>query len=103
LTRSTVQLVDVAPSGAAAHAVLSGGTEVIMPLAGLIDVDKECWRLRGEAAELEKQIASREQRLGNAKYLERAPAQVIANDRAILDEMKSKHAHLLEKVRTLCG
>ena len=48
------------PPGAAAHAVLTGGTEVIVPLAGLIDVDKECARLRGEVAELEKQITSRE-------------------------------------------
>jgi valyl-tRNA synthetase len=103
LTRSAVRIADAAPPGAAAHAVLGGGAEVIMPLAGLIDVDKECARLRGEAAELAKQIASREQRLGNAKYLERAPAQVVANDRAILDEMKAKHAQLLDKVRTLCG
>ncbi|MFI5227803.1 MAG: valine--tRNA ligase [Gemmatimonadales bacterium] len=103
LTRSTVQIADAAPAGAAAHAVLGGGTEVILPLAGLIDVDKECARLRTEAAELAKQIASREQRLGNAKYLERAPAQVVAKDRAILDEMKAKHAQLLGKVHSLCG
>jgi valyl-tRNA synthetase len=103
LTRSTVQLADAAPAGAAAHAVLSGGTEVILPLAGLIDLEKECARLRSEAAELAKQIASREQRLGNAKYLERAPAQVVANDRAILDEMKAKQDQILDKVRSLCG
>jgi valyl-tRNA synthetase len=92
-----------APTGAAAHAVLSGGTEVIVPLAGLIDVDTECARLRTEVAELEKQITSRDGRLSNAKYLERAPAQVVANDRAILDEMKTKRDQLVEKVRSLCG
>ena len=76
-------MADGAPAGAAAHAVLGGGTEIIVPLAGLIDVEKECARLRGEVAELEKQIVSREGRLSNAKYVERAPAQVVANDRAI--------------------
>jgi valyl-tRNA synthetase len=103
LARASVRVIDQAPSAAAAHAVLSGGTEIIVPLAGLIDVDRECARLRAEVAELEKQIGAREGRLGNAKYLERAPAQVVANDRAILDEMKAKQAQLVEKVRSQCG
>jgi valyl-tRNA synthetase len=103
LTRADVSLVDSAPAGAAAHAVLSGGAEVIVPLAGLIDVDKECARLRGEVAELGNQIASREGRLNNAKYVERAPPQVVANDRAILEEMKGKRDQLVDKVRSLCG
>ena len=83
--------------------MIGGGTEIMLPLAGLIDVDKECARLRGEVAELEKQIESRSQRLSNAKYVERAPPQVVANDRAILDEMKSKREQLVDKVRSLCG
>jgi valyl-tRNA synthetase len=103
LTRSDVRLVDASPSEAAAHAVISGGTEVILPLAGLIDVEKECARLRGEVAELAKQISSREGRLNNAKYVEKAPPQVVANDRAILEEMKTKHGQLVSKVRSLCG
>ena len=103
LTRSDVQVVDSAPTGAAAHAVLGGGSELIVPLAGLIDVEKECLRLRGEVAELVKQITSREGRLNNAKYVEKAPPQVVANDRAILEEMKTKRGQLVEKVRSLCG
>jgi valyl-tRNA synthetase len=103
LTRSEVRAADGQTVGAAAHAVLGGGTELIVPLAGLIDVEKECARLRGEVSELEKQIASREGRLNNPKYVERAPANVVANDRAILDEMKSKRGQLVDKVRSLCG
>jgi valyl-tRNA synthetase len=103
LARADVRTVTVTPAGAAAHAVLTGGTEIIVPLAGLIDVDKECSRLRGEVAELEKQITSRDGRLSNTKYLERAPAQVVANDRATLEEMKAKRDQLVDKVRSLCG
>jgi len=103
LTRADVRLADPAPSGAAAHAILTGGTELIVPLAGLIDVDKECARLRDEVAELEKQITAREGRLSNAKYVERAPVNVVANDRAILDEMKGKRDQLRAKVKSLCG
>ena len=103
LTRSEVRAADGQAVGAAAHAVLGGGTELIVPLAGLIDVEKECARLRNEVSELEKQITSREGRLSNPKYVERAPANVVANDRAILDEMKSKRGQLVDKVRSLCG
>jgi len=103
LTRSTVRIEAAAPSGAAAHAVLAGGTEVVVPLAGLIDVEKECARLRGEIAELGKQIQSREGRLANEKYVAKAPANVVASDRAILAEMKAKHDQLADKVRSLCG
>jgi len=103
LARAEVRVVESTPEGAAAHAVLTGGTEIIVPLAGLIDVDKECARLRGEVAELAKQITAREGRLSNAKYVERAPAEVVANDRAILEEMKSKRDQLVGKVRSLCG
>jgi valyl-tRNA synthetase len=54
-------------------------------------------------AQLTTQIGSREARLSNAKYLERAPADVVAGDRAILDEMKSKRDQLTERVQSLCG
>jgi valyl-tRNA synthetase len=103
LARADVRFVDSAPGGAAAHAVITGGTEIIVPLAGLIDVDRECARLRTEVADLDKQITSREQRLNNPKYVERAPENVVASDRAMLGEMKAKRKQLADKVQALCG
>ena len=103
LARARVTIGSGAAPESAAHAVLRGGSEVVVPLAGLIDVDKECHRLRGELEALEKQIVSREQRLANPKYVERAPEHVVRSDRATLDEMISKRGQLSEKVRTLCG
>jgi valyl-tRNA synthetase len=102
LTRANVTVGGTA-GGAAAHAILSGGAEVIVPLAGLVDVEKECQRLRGELETLAKQIASREQRLGNAKYVERAPPNVVESDRAMLNEMIAKREQITGKVRSLCG
>jgi valyl-tRNA synthetase len=103
LTRSSVQLARTAPAGAAAHAILSGGSELVVPLAGLIDVEKECGRLRGELATLEQQITSRQARLDNPKYLERAPAHVVEGDRATLADMKARRDQIAQKVRSLCG
>src|SRR6185503_3194601 len=101
LTRSRIGFA--APEGAAAHALLAGGGEVIVPLAGLIDVDKECARLRDELGALDAQIASRAARLENARYLERAPANIVANDRATLEEMRARRDQLAAKVASLCG
>jgi len=103
LARAEVTVSSGAPAEGAAHVLLRGGSEVVVPLAGLIDVDKECQRLRGELEALEKQITSREQRLANPKYVERAPEHVVRSDRATLEEMVSKRGQLTEKVRALCG
>jgi valyl-tRNA synthetase len=103
LARASLTLHGKAPEGTAAHAILRGGAELVVPLAGLVDVAKECQRLKGELQTLEKQIASRAGRLGNKNYVERAPPDVVASDRATLDEMMAKRGQLSEKVRTLCG
>jgi valyl-tRNA synthetase len=103
LARAAIRVVDHAPAGAAAHAVLSGGSALAVPLAGLIDVGKECARLREELAALEKQLAGLERRLADEKFTARAPAHVVAAERAKLDEWTARRAQLSEKVRALCG
>jgi valyl-tRNA synthetase len=102
MSRATVSVGGKAPGGAAAHAIISG-SELTVPLAGLVDVAKECERLRGELADLMRQIESRSGRLSNAKYVERAPPAVVESDRAILAEMQGKARQLEGKVATLCG
>jgi valyl-tRNA synthetase len=102
MARATVNVGGKAIAGAAAHAIVSG-SELTIPLAGLVDVAKECQRLRAELAELTKQIESRSGRLSNAKYVERAPPAVVESDRAILAEMQGKAQQLRDKVATLCG
>jgi valyl-tRNA synthetase len=66
-------------------------------------VAKECERMQAELADLDKQVTSRRQRLENPKYVERAPAHVVALDRATLDEMEARAGQLRDKVRSLCG
>jgi valyl-tRNA synthetase len=88
---------------AAAHAILAGGGEVIVPLAGMVDVGKECERMRAELDELDKQVTSRRQRLDNPRYVERAPAHVVASDRSTLEDMETRAGQLRDKVRALCG
>jgi valyl-tRNA synthetase len=103
LTRCTVRTVTSAPAEAAAHAVVSADATVAVPLAGLIDVDKECVKLRGELSGLEKQLAALEGRLANPGFTERAPANVVDAERKKRDEWVAKRDLLAERVRALCG
>ena len=103
LSRAELRVEQRAPGGAAAHAVLTGGTSLVVPLAGLVDVQKECTRLQSELTSLEKQLASLESRLGNEKFVSRAPADVVEGERRKLGEWSARRQQLREKVQALCG
>ena len=103
LAKATLTVSTSAPAGAAAHAVLTGGTSLVVPLAGLVDVERECTRLRGELESLEKQLQSLESRLNNEKFVSKAPPDVVAGERAKLGEWSARRQQLREKVRALCG
>jgi valyl-tRNA synthetase len=89
--------------GGAAHAVLTGGASLVVPLAGLVDVEKECARLREDLMQLENQLQSLEARLGNEKFVAKAPAAVVEAERKKRDEWSARRQQLRDKVRTLCG
>ena len=103
LTRSRVTIVGLAPTGAAAHAVLPSHWSVVVPLEGLIDVGRECERQRGELANLEKQLTSLGARLENANFLSRAKPEIVEAERAKHREWSARRVVLAEKVKALCG
>jgi valyl-tRNA synthetase len=103
LSRTRLEFAHVAPAGATAHAVLTDGVSLSVSLAGLVDVDKECSRLRGELTSLEKQLESLESRLANEKFVAKAPADVVSGERKKLGEWNARRQQLRDKVQTLCG
>ena len=103
LARCALTLTGDAPSEAAAHALLPGGASVVVPLAGLVDVARECEKLRAELAQLEKQLTALEQRLANPSFTERAPAAVVDGERARAREWTERREQLRDRVRSLCG
>jgi len=103
LARTQLALAEGAPAGPAANVVLAGGTELIVPLAGLIDVKKECERLQTELANLEKQLASLEARLGNPGFVDRAPSHVVDAERVKRDEWSTRAGLLRARFEGLCG
>jgi valyl-tRNA synthetase len=103
LTRTEVQVVAEAPAEAAAHHVMSDGTEVVIPLAGAIDLEKECSRLRGELASLEKQLDGLRARLANENFVSRAKPEVVEAERRKEGEWAARREQLRVKVASLCG
>jgi valyl-tRNA synthetase len=103
LTRCTIEIADATSHEAAAHALLSDGTEVVLPLAGIVDVERECTRLKQELTALETQLAALGARLSNEKFLSRAKPEVVESERQKLAEWTARRDQLRAKVRTLCG
>ncbi|MGH7637626.1 MAG: valine--tRNA ligase [Gemmatimonadaceae bacterium] len=103
LSRASLTMATSAPPGASAHAVLTGGTSLVVPLAGLVDVDKECARLRGELISLEKQLHALEGRLANQKFVSKARPDVVDAERRKLSDWSARRQQLREKVQSLCG
>jgi valyl-tRNA synthetase len=91
------------PAGAAAHAVLANGAELVLPLEGMVDVTKECARLRAELEALSRQLEALRGRLGNEKFTAKAPPAVVEAERAKEREWGARAAQLAGKVRELCG
>jgi valyl-tRNA synthetase len=103
LSRSAVKVGVHAVEGGAAHSVLADGSEIIIPLGGLVDLSKECDKLRAELGQLEVQLDALSKRLQNEGFTSRAPANVVASERKKEEEWTKRREQLSEKVKALCG
>jgi valyl-tRNA synthetase len=65
----------------AAAAAVVGSLRVMIPLAGLIDVDAEKARLAKEISRIEIEIRKCEGKLDNERFVANAPAEVVAQER----------------------
>ena len=74
----------------AAAAAMVGNLRVLIPLAGLIDLDAERARLKKEIARIEGEIRKCEGKLGNANFVDHAPAAVVEQERTRLSDWKAQ-------------
>jgi valyl-tRNA synthetase len=79
----------IAPTGAVQAIV--GRTAIALPLGGFIDVAAERGRLQKEIAREEKEAAKLEAKLANPDFLDRAPEEVV-------DENRERRAETLARV-----
>lgn len=88
-----------APKGTPAAITPVG--EVYLPLEGLIDVEAERIRLSKEIDKLSKEVTKCESKLSNASFVDRAPAEVVEQEKARLAEWKGKLAQLSDMLNAL--
>ena len=101
----TVDTLTVEPLTAAkpenAMTSVVNGIEVYLPLKGLIDVEKETARLEKELASLDKELKRIDGKLSNQGFLAKAPAAVVAEQKAKGEEFKTKIAAIKERMTYL--
>ena len=74
--------------------VVTHAARVFMPLAELVDFEKELSRIAKEKANAEKQLAGIEGKLKNENFVSRAPEAVVNAEREKAEKLKA----LIEKL-----
>jgi valyl-tRNA synthetase len=75
-----------------------------VPLAGLVDVAAEIERLDKQIVKTGKDLDGCLRKLGNAQFLDNAPADIVAKERARAEELGQRFSQLeqqLERIREL--
>ena len=103
LGRCSIEVVDAAPEGAAAHEVLPDASEVILPLEGMVDVGKEVARLTTELESLDKQLTALRGRLANENFTSRAKPEIVEAERVKEREWSERRDQLAAKLTSFGG
>ena len=76
---------------------LAGDLEILVPMAGIIDVAAELARLDREIDKIAIEAKKLDGKLSNGKFVDNAPAEVVAKERQKLEEFEGSLAQLKEK------
>ena len=96
---ATVDAAYEAPKGTPTALTPLG--ELFLPLEGLVDVEAERARLGKEIEKITKEIQKSNAKLGNASFVDRAPAAVVEQERARLADWEAKKSQLEAMLSTL--
>jgi len=77
-----------------ALALIVSSLECYLPLADLVDLDKERARLTAEYAQLGQEIARSEKLLANPGFVSKAPAEVVQKERSKVEEYRERQARV---------
>jgi len=77
------------------------GVEVILPLEGMVDIEKELDRLQKELKDVKYEIERAKGKLSNEGFVNNAPAELVEGEREKVEEYKEKKEKLLERIKQL--
>ena len=76
---------------------LAGELEILVPMAGLIDISAELARLDREIDKISLEAKKLSGKLGNEKFVSNAPTEVVAKERQKLTDFESSLSQLQQK------
>ena len=97
------EISNVEKKGEGSQSFLVGTQEYAVPLGNLIDTEAEAAKAEAEIKRLQGFMAGIEKKLQNERFVQNAPAQVVALERKKLSDAESKIAALQETLRALKG
>ncbi|MDD4779426.1 MAG: valine--tRNA ligase [Tissierellia bacterium] len=77
------------------------GTEIYLPLADLIDYEKEIERLEKEKTKLQSELDRVNKKLSNEKFMSKAPENVVNEEREKLIKYESMMEKVIERLQSL--
>ncbi len=95
----TIEHQGSCPRGAASY--LFNDIQIIVPLAGLIDAQKEIAKLTAQQQKLQLQLEKTEKKLANQNFIANAPAEVVDKEREKQQAMQSNYDKLEETIARL--
>jgi valyl-tRNA synthetase len=96
---ATLQFTEQKPQESAHY--LGTDFEAYVSLKGLINVSEEIQRLKKQLAEKQKYLQSIERKLGDERFVAKAPAEVVQQQRDLLTELGGQIAAIEENLREL--
>jgi valyl-tRNA synthetase len=103
-TLAKLDSIDILPTEAEAPMAVTqliGNLELLVPMADLIDKDAEVSRLQKEIGKLDKEVSRLAGKLNNPKFVDKAPADVVAKENEKLDGYKNDQQKLLEQIEKI--
>ncbi|MCB0116389.1 MAG: class I tRNA ligase family protein, partial [Caldilineaceae bacterium] len=77
-----------------AVALVAGGVNVYLPLAGMVDLDAERQRLQKELDNVDNQLQRSEKLLANQGFVAKAPAEIIQREEDKIAELKIRRQQI---------
>ena len=93
---SGIEILASAAKPKLASSAVVDGSEIFVPLEGLIDLGAERTRLEKEIARLQQAVEATERKLTNSSFVDRAPKEVVDREREKLTSFKET----IEKLKT---
>lgn len=81
--------------------VIEGGTEIYLPLAGLVDLAAQREKLAAELAQVEQGLARSAKTLANQNFLQKAPAAVVEREKTKQADLEAQAAKIRERLAAL--